>query len=242
MGDTPVISETTFSAAYSSFWRDLMPNSERFVRRLNLNVERYGLPITASSVPNRRAYINEVAFQLFAKIYPRKPSDMPDIEDIKKQVFSKVRTFIAQLDRAEEAAIQDPSDDEFRESSKIYQSIYGYVNWQAPPKDVIVSPPFVGCGLLDSCNGDLLIKRQLTEIKSGDRAFRATDIRQLLAYCALNSVSHQYDIQSICLLNPRRGTYFQASLDSLSIETAGKAASELLSDIAYFLSSGDLSR
>lgn len=102
-------------------------------------------------------------------------------------------------------------------------------------------PPFKGCGILDSCNGDLLVGEELIEIKAGDRSFRARDVRQLLTYCALNHSSHEYALTKVGCANPRRGTKFSIDIETLCIEVSSKPAPELLAEVVYFCSSGDMS-
>ena len=71
-----------------------------------------------------------------------------------------------------------------------------------PGEAVIIQPRFRGCGVLDSCYGDLLASQCLYEVKMVDRNLRGMDLRQVLVYCALNYRSQQYIINSVSILNP----------------------------------------
>jgi hypothetical protein len=236
-----MISETTFATAYNSCWKTLIPNSERFIRRLNLNLQRMGPPLAATSRPERRAFINEFAFRLFLSALPNACSLETHLENY-ADLADEVRLYLSRFVEVK-SPIVDPSVEEFEEARQIGRRIWNFIShteFQGPP--VIAAPSFRGCGILDACNGDLLVGDCLIEVKAGDRAFRAIDIRQLVIYCALNSIASSYEIGRVSCLNPRRGTYFVLDLNILSLEVASKSATDLFAEVVYLVSSGDLSR
>src|SRR4051794_22967428 len=57
-------SEVAFVTQHTSLWHVLAPSSQRFVRQINLNLDRYEREIGASDDSSRRGFLNEVAFQL----------------------------------------------------------------------------------------------------------------------------------------------------------------------------------
>jgi|LGVD01.1.fsa_nt_gb hypothetical protein len=65
-----VISERKFSNSFSSFWNELLPTADSFVRRMNLSLERYCLPTESRFEVNRdrRSVINELSFRLFMSL------------------------------------------------------------------------------------------------------------------------------------------------------------------------------
>lgn len=97
-------------------------------------------------------------------------------------------------------------------------------------------PFFPGCGWIDDAEGDVLGNHTLFEIKAGERQFRSADIRQLLCYCALGFSAKLYDIDSVCLLNPRSGTFFQDDLETLCQRIAGMSAADVLGEIVNYVS------
>ncbi|NIJ77742.1 hypothetical protein FHT08_002825 [Xanthomonas campestris] len=93
------------------------------------------------------------------------------------------------------------------------------------------SPNFPGCGIISSCDGDILADDVLIEVKAGGRKFRATDLRQLFIYSALAWKSRDTNIKSICLLNPRWGVAWTATLEDAAIGCGANSGVELAEDI-----------
>jgi hypothetical protein len=106
------------------------------------------------------------------------------------------------------------------------------------PKErpIVMQPRFRGCGILDSCYGDILAGSCLYESKMVDRNLRSADLRQLLIYCALNYRSHQYNIDRVAVLNVRRATVYEFAVDSLARRAARKSAPKVFHQIADFVS------
>jgi hypothetical protein len=238
-----MISETTFATGYASFWRGVIPNSEKVIRRLNLNRERFARSIQGAAIPERRAYINELGVRLFTRLHGDASSDEYDPSQLRLEIASETRMYLSQFEDMGQPQLVDPVEDEWDEAEKLSSSLGKLVDGlNQNNQKIIKSPKFRGCGFVDACAGDLLIGDELIEIKAGDRAFRSTDIKQLLVYCALNSSYEQFQIRQVGCANPRRGTFFSIDLNMLSLELASKPAAELLFEIVYFISSGDISR
>jgi hypothetical protein len=125
------------------------------------------------------------------------------------------------------------------ESLIIAGRIEEFVKWRSGER-VIVSPVFPGCGWVDDAQADLLIDSTLIEIKAGERHFRAIDIRQILSYCALNSSSQSYRIDSVMLLNPRVGTLYEEGIEDLCQKTAGSPSPAILGAIIEYISEPQL--
>ena len=98
-------------------------------------------------------------------------------------------------------------------------------------------PVFKGCGRINSCKGDIISNDKLVEVKAGDRHFRITDVRQVIAYLAMNSISKQYEIQHIALVNPRKGLFFETTVEDLIKNCSQRKPVDVFGDIIDFLSS-----
>ena len=232
-----MISEISFATQYTSLWHILAPNSERFVRRINLSVDRYDAEHSLLDSPDRRGFLNEIAFQLTRLKQNQPEAAIPDA-----LVIAKER--LALLDRPQSDGLADPSPHETESILALERSLSGFVR-EASRGDanvVVFEPAFPGCGLLNASIGDILIGDALYEVKAGDRLFRSTDLRQLVTYCAMNFAARKYCVRRAGCINPRRGTYFVLDLEIIAHELGGKSSPELFSEIVYHLSNSGVSR
>ena len=120
------------------------------------------------------------------------------------------------------------------EASQLANRLYDF--FDSVESQLELWPKFVGCGWLDSVEGDGLGGTILYEIKCGQSRFKGKDIKQILCYLALNHASKTYVIDRICLLNPRTGLLLRCTVDSLCRTISGATAPELLGDIVEYLS------
>lgn len=77
-----------------------------------------------------------------------------------------------------------------RRSTKSFRTI-------SNDQSIDIRPMFPGCGFVDASTGDVHSYGTLYEGKSGERAFRSIDVRQLLTYVALSKASGSWDIDRI---------------------------------------------
>ena len=103
-------------------------------------------------------------------------------------------------------------------------------------------PRFRGCGLVSAREGDVLEGDCLYEVKAGDRAFRITDLRQLLFYAALAYSSGSLGFQKLGLFNPRTGAAWVRTLDQVCQSIAGVMAIDTLSTLVSQFSEVSVSR
>ncbi|HEY1537724.1 MAG TPA: hypothetical protein VGF76_27075 [Polyangiaceae bacterium] len=130
--------------------------------------------------------------------------------------------FISNFRQHGRGPLRPPENDDVREATTLaLRTEHFFLN--ATTAQLVVSPTFAGCGWLSECNGDVLAGRVLYEIKSGDRLFRALDVKQILVYCALNYASNRCQIDEICLVNPREGVHFSESLNVLCEGMTGQS-------------------
>ncbi len=63
-----MISETYFASKYTSFWNDLLPGKNKYIRYVvNSDIETVELPLESIDVPSSRGFINYIAFKLSVK-------------------------------------------------------------------------------------------------------------------------------------------------------------------------------
>lgn len=241
MERTSLISAIAFAREHSSIWRSLTPTGEIFIRRLNADVyERQYPPLKSVVEPARRAFVNELGFQLFF-----------DAEDQKwaGEFFpgNAVRDAMASLQRASRRYRGAPGkveadEQETREARELFGRLRAFFGRESQRQVLELFPRFPGCGILDSCAGDIYFPTTLFEVKAGDRSFLSVDVRQLLIYAALNKSAGVRELTRVGLFNPRTGTSFVADLDELSREISGVPSGDLLAEIIRIASSGDVSR
>lgn len=240
-----MISERAFAREFSSFWRMGAPTMDLFVRQANLSLYARDFPqLVSSTNPQRRALVNEVGFELLGQhvnkndVVPPESTEVFDVGGALRSAENRLRGITTQKPDDQ----SDISEDELKESLRICQRLVIKVNEVARGGQVILRPKFPGCGLIDSCQGDLLAGNTLVEIKAGERAFRSIDFRQILVYLALNEISRTFNLTSALLVNPRMGTSVFISVEDLAHEVSGKPPSDFFEDILAPISSGELSR
>jgi len=228
-----MISERKFSNSFSSFWKELLPTADSFVRRMNLSLERYCLPTESRLEVNRdrRSVVNELSFRLFMSLAKGKKLSVND----KMKMSLEVSHYIERL--APNINIDQPiSKEEIEEAESLSSALTQYFSNDELDK-LWFWPVFRGCGRINSCRGDIISNDKLVEVKAGDRHFRITDVRQVIAYLALNSISKQYEIQHIALVNPRKGLFFETTVEDLIKECSQRKPVDVFGDIIDFLSS-----
>src|SRR5690242_12487624 len=106
MGGAALISAERFAHERASYWSQLLPRLEPFIRLLNLSAGRFSPPLSSDVAPNRRAFVAELGFELF-----RTATDDPiDIETIDMDaVAGTVRARIARLSTLDEDEVWEPS-------------------------------------------------------------------------------------------------------------------------------------
>lgn len=238
-----MISEKTFSNGFSGFWAESLPFlTPQAIAALNLSGTTmddgrrdWMKPMTGSGDNSNNDVIAETAFGLFAeslkegKVVVELCKNSALIQRIEDSAKGRVFGL-----RREGAASPTRAHPNTSEAINLATRLETYFE-DHPLESIVIQPRFKGCGILDSCYGDILAKKNLCELKMVNRNLRSADIRQVLAYCALNYRSSQYEIDSVTILNPRRGLEFSFGVEELAERASGKTASELFHQITTFL-------
>lgn len=232
-----MISERQLAKKYPSIWNELLPMSDRFMRRLNLEARRYVEPFYSNVPPTYNALINEVSYRL----YKHRNKEEGFGSDEYDQVFSDTKVYIEKLsnqslkmDRELRVAIDHDIHLLCDRLSMFYEQNNNKNNLRFDPE-------FNGCGIIDACFGDIIVGKTLYEVKAGAREFRAVDLRQLIIYLALNAQSKSYNIKNIGLLNPRTGKYWMNDVNEVFLSVSGASAVEILSNFVAIVSQDRLS-
>ena len=236
-----MISEVSFATDFTSFWRQLTPLMDGFVRQMNRGAYvRDSAPLRSEVVASRRAFVNEVAFQTYCRLQRSPGADQQGMLQAAIDAAASEAKSIARLGGWEgdaSAVLQEAERSDVRQQILRLRDRLDKVGGS-----ITCWPEFSGCGFVDSCKGDILADVTLVEVKAGERFFRAIDVRQVLTYLALNLACGAYSVSRVAIVNLRLGVSFEMSVDDLCFETSGRASSTLLDALIYAMSSGDISR
>ena len=237
-----MISETTHSQKYNSFWRIATPTSELFVRRINSHLyERRFPPLKSSIRPERRGLINETAFVAFCTLV--EDSSFLRSFDLTEAILSaSLKEASSQLDVYEPCLNSALNADEKADLRTQYARLVEFFRPLLNARKITAKPFFPGCGIVDGCYGDLCTASELFEIKAGDRTFRSSDLRQLIIYLSLKKQKTNVTFSHVSLFNPRAGISFRCSTEDLCFEMSGRQARDLLSEVIESFSGNGISR
>lgn len=220
-----MISETFFSSHYTSVWRGLAPTMEDFVRENNLRgYQRLYAPLISEVESARRGLVNEAAAILLSRdinwngvFTIRRRVDLTD-------VFQEAHRYITGDIKL--AKFEAPSDAEVRETRELYSRLRELFGGPAAHL-YRPNPPFRGCGLIASCNGDIIGNDgSLYEIKNGERSFRSLDYRQISVYFALYYAQKKVIIPTLSLVNARMGISIKMQSDDFARGVSGLSAAD----------------
>ncbi len=235
-----MISEHDFASGYGSLWHSLSPMSDGYWKIENMLVERALSPMGARSDVKMRGVVNETAFRTFCIIQSyESPVDRSMTLAVIDSSVPAAIDYVARLTGRFKPTRADFDEHCRRESALLALRLLHYFPSHGATS---VRPIFKGCGLLSTCEGDLIEGDCLYEIKAGDRAFRITDLRQLLVYSALAYAANELSFSRIGLFNPRTGSAWVRTLDQVCTAIAGVKAVDTLSALVGTFSSSSVSR
>ncbi len=235
-----MISEHQFATHYSSAWHSITPLADGFWTVENLLVDRIAPPLTSKAPKSMRAVINEAAFRAFCSMHSKsKPIKRGDLlTAIDGQLATSI-AYVGRFSSAPTIASTDVDDECRKEAGNLVLRLLHYFPGAAA---TTLRPKFSGCGLISTCEGDLIEGSCLYEVKAGDRAFRVVDLRQLLTYSALAYAKGNLTFSEIGLFNPRTGVAWRKSLEEVSYALSGLRLSDTLSALVEQFSGASASR
>lgn len=235
-----MISEHHFSSSFTSLWHEIIPLADTYWRRENLKVIRQVLPIDNFAPVSLRGFLNELAFETFSRAKGAGQSPKKEIIlSIAQECIESVAGYILRITR-DEGSVAWVLDDLCKD--EVFGLTRNLMLSFPDGKDFNARPKFSGCGLVSACEGDLIYKDCLYEIKAGDRGFRVSDIKQLLIYSSLAFSKGELNFSKVGLFNPRNGYYWERTLDRLCVELSGMRESDVLSNIVGSMTQLSISR
>jgi len=209
---------------------------EDFVRENNLRgYERLFAPLASEVESARRGLVNEAAAILLTHeltrsgVFPNRPR--VDIVEVFQEAHLYITGDTDLID------FETPSDIEVRETRELYgrlSDLFGGLNSHL----YRANPPFRGCGLIASCNGDIVGNDgSIYEIKNGERAFRSLDYRQISVYFALYYAQNKIIVPTLSLINTRMGISIKMRSDDFAIGVSGLSAANYCQNLIDSFSS-----
>ena len=220
-----MISETNFSRGYSSFWIEYFPWLNSYCQ----SITKYSLK-HVHSVPNQaecpehRGINNTLAFFHFRNL---NSNINYDIESSKEEALKYMERFPRNNVNTYKFSTIDQKVISFQIEK--LRSKYS--------KDLIISPFFPGCGIIDNCYGDIIQENKLVEIKAGERNIAPSDIKQLIVYTVLNwlSGSTTYKLDHLEIYNPRVGYLWNNSIDDLLVSITDIPKEDIFDQFTKYL-------
>lgn len=220
-----MISETSFSRGYSSFWTEYFPWLNSYCQFLNkYKLQEVHSPISETDLPEHRAINNTIAFFHFRNIASNSKFALELSRDegvlfMKRFQRNNIDTYL--FDESDRKIIL----------KQVQNLVSRYKN------SILINPFFPGCGILDNCCGDIIQGKTLSEIKAGDRQIIPADLRQLIVYSALNwiSTSIKYEFDMIEIYNPRVGYSWSSSIDEFIFSIADISKEDIFDQLTKLL-------
>jgi hypothetical protein len=228
-----MISERDISEKFSAIWKQHFPLlTPNFIRVFNdtqitaintkqviaLEEVRYDLVSEAAFNLSEFAFLNKVTP---LNAFTEKEQDKI-IEETARSIwksgnYSENDLTISEIEKLEIISIAD-------NTLEFIEKLGG--------KDVLFKPKLKGYSFIPDLFADISIGDSLFEIKTVNRNFKSSDLKQLFIYIALRQVSGEENWKFAGLYNPRKGVYCKFNIKSLIYNlTGGKTPNEAFENL-----------
>ncbi|MFH2059244.1 MAG: hypothetical protein ABIJ59_10110 [Pseudomonadota bacterium] len=213
-----MISATTFSRGYSSFWQEVAPWLNSYVVNINnIELTRIGHPIDSLDKPEHRAINNLTSFIQFMN-EKNKDSNPDNFESSLSKSLSVLKHLSKET--MESYSFNDFDKTVITNQVKNLHKAYPYAG--------DFNPVFPGYSLILESEGDIIVPETLVEIKAADRKVSSGDIKQVLTYVILNHLSKEpRTLLNIELYNPRHGNQYSIKIDDLCSNISSLTLTEM---------------
>ncbi|WP_445457588.1 hypothetical protein [Flavobacterium sp. HNIBRBA15423] len=218
-----MISERDISEKFSAIWKQNLPlMTPSFMRVFN---EAQIRKINKEPIPPgeniRYDIVAETSFNLLEISIAEKKTVDEIISNIK--IFNKIISETAKsIWTTGNYTIADLKLDknELAEIRKICSNTLEFIEL-IKKNEIEFKPKLKGYSFIPDLTADLSIDDTLYEIKTVNRNFKSSDIKQLFIYLALKQVSENKNWKYAGLYNPRKGTYCKFNVKSLIYNLSG---------------------
>ncbi|TQI71246.1 hypothetical protein JM79_2173 [Gramella sp. Hel_I_59] len=229
-----MISERDISEKFSAIWKQNFPlMTPSFMRVFN---EAQVKKINSESIPVkanvRYDIVAETSFNLTQIVYQKNKkidtiiADQEQLDEIVRETALTIWSSGNYTDKDLKL-----NEAEMNEIEKISNNTLEFISI-VKKSDVLFQPKLTGYSFIPDLTADLSIDDTLYEIKTVNRNFQSSDIKQLFIYLALKQVSDSQNWKYAGLYNPRKGTYCKFNIKSLIYNiTGGRSSNETFEDL-----------
>jgi hypothetical protein len=229
-----MISERQIAEKFTTIWKQHFPLlTPQFMRVFNESrVQMANESVLQKSENVRYDIVSELAFNITALSFEKElPVDqvLNDKDTLKKLTLETARAIWKSGNYSGADLVL--RSEEIVECQLICDNTVEFVNLQKND-EVTFKPVVKGYGFLTSLVADLTIDDTLYEVKTVNRNFRSSDLKQLLIYLALQQVTGTQSWKFGGLYNPRTGTYCKFNVKGLVYNlSGGKSPNEVFESL-----------
>jgi hypothetical protein len=228
-----MISERDISEKFSAIWKQNFPLlTPNFIRVFNdtqitaintnqviaVDEVRYDLVSETAFNLSELAFLNKVTpLEVFTEKEQRKIVEETARSIWKSGNYSTNDLNISEIEKQEIVSIAD-------NTLEFIEKMGG--------QDIKFKPKLKGYSFIPDLYADISIGDSLFEIKTVNRNFKSSDLKQLFIYIALRQVSEKENWKFAGLYNPRKGVYCKFNIKSLIYNlTGGKTPNEAFENL-----------
>jgi hypothetical protein len=218
-----MISERDISEKFSVIWKQNFPLlTSNFIRVFNnTQIEIINKNQINSIDGVRYDLISEAGFNL-AEIAVKNKMVINDFLSVNENVTALITSTAKSIWKSGKYLSEDLeiSNLEKDQMIKIANNILEFID-NLNGNAVLFKPKLKGYGFIPDLEGDLLIDDTLYELKTVNRNFKSSDLKQLFIYLALKQVSSKSCWKYGGLYNPRKGVYCKFNVKNLIYNLSG---------------------
>jgi hypothetical protein len=229
-----MMSAERFAVISGSYWSSIFPRLEHFVRVSNSGSRVFDSPIELDSAAKRHPFVTETAFLMWKSVM------IDGVELDTRAAQSTARVRLAAVSRQVSLG-PDLTSVENSEAEMIAGRLLRYFRVLKNLSQVEIDPKLPGCGPISGGTPDLLAVDSsygvgvqiMAEIKTVNRKFRSTDIRQLIIYLVLYFAQYEYLPSVVMVVNPLLGRSIEIGVDDLFEFTSGRSGQDVMSELLF---------
>ena len=235
-----MMNERDLAERFTNIWQQHLPKLDsKYIEHFNFSeVKTINDRQVIATAPSKSALFSEIAFDLSALAHARQELPAAIFQDKARQQ-ELIKATAGSLSKlvAYTGDQLSLSDAELSEILGLAENTMQFIEKMAGRQQVIFRPQVKGYGIISTLTADLSIDDTLFEIKTVNRNYKSSDLKQLFIYLALRHVSDEATFTHCGLYNPRKGTYCKFEVNDLintlsDGKSAGTTFQNLLDDFS----------